>query len=173
MAFIKDPIQNGHKRRVLFAEEGEGKHLTYPLKCLLRAAVEETLFYERFFRNTEISLTICDNETIQGLNREHRQKDKPTDVLSFPQYLKEEIEEEKNSAVSSEFLPLGDIVISWDKVEEQALALGHSPMREAAFLTIHSTLHLLGYDHELSPEDEEEMCKKQKTILEHMTIEGE
>lgn len=100
--------------------------------------------------NYEISLLITDDETIHNLNKEYRQKDKPTDVLSFP--------------MDDEVL-LGDIVISIDTAKKQAEEREINIDREAAFLFIHGLLHLLGYDHETSVEDEKEMFALQEEIL--------
>lgn len=98
----------------------------------------------------EISLLMTDNESIRSLNRDYRGKDFPTDVLSFPM---------------EDAIMLGDIAISMDKVLEQAVQRDITPEREAAFLYIHGLLHLLGFDHEISPEDEKEMFALQEKIL--------
>ena len=90
--------------------------------------------------------------------------DKPTDVLSFPMYDGEFPYDECEHGCA-----IGDIVISLEKAEEQANELGHDLIREVAFLAIHSTLHLLGYDHERSPEDDEEQCRRQREILESLS----
>ena len=132
----------------------------YELKKTLRAAIMNTLIYEGFESDVEISLTVCDNEYIQSINKQFR----ATDVLSFPMYEAGEWEDE------GEFgpIPLGDIVISLERTAAQAEELGHSFLREAAFLAIHSTLHLLGYDHERSKEDDEEQCRRQRAVIEMM-----
>ena len=98
----------------------------------------------------EIDLIVCDNSYIQQLNQEFRDKNSPTDVLSFP--------------VEGEFetLPLGSIVISKDKVEEASNEFGHSPKEEFALLFIHAILHLLGFDHEV---DDGLMREKEKEII--------
>jgi len=108
-----------------------------------------------------ISVTFTDNEGIRKLNREYRNKDSVTDVLSFPMYDFHAGEQ----PLPGQRAELGDIVLSLERAEEQAKELGHSFAREAAFLCIHSLLHLLGYDHERSAEDEEEMCLRQRDIL--------
>ncbi|SDB98379.1 probable rRNA maturation factor [Pelagirhabdus alkalitolerans] len=110
----------------------------------------------------EMSINFVDNEMIQELNRNYRQLDKPTDVLSFPL-----LEEGKGEvAVFNEELPisLGDIVISVEKAKEQAAEYDHSLEREFSFLALHGFLHLLGYDH-MNEEDEKAMFKKQEDIL--------
>ncbi len=135
----------------------------YRLKCVVRAAVEATLAYENFAHETEVSITFCDNAYIRDLNRGHRGRDAATDVLSFPLYEPFEAQHETMEPVA-----IGDIVISLERAAEQAEEIGHSFFEEVAFLCIHSTLHLLGYDHETSPEDEEDMCARQRAIVAEM-----
>ncbi|MRG29620.1 MULTISPECIES: rRNA maturation RNase YbeY [Laceyella] len=109
----------------------------------------------------EVSVTIVDNERIHQLNKEYRDVDRPTDVLSFPLW---EPDEEWVIDEEEERVALGDIVISLPKAKEQAEAYGHSLDREVGFLAVHGFLHLLGYDHE-TKEEEEEMFAKQEEIL--------
>ena len=97
------------------------------------------------------------------LNREYREKDAATDVLSFPMYEADELP--KGGDADGETVTLGDIVLSVERAAEQAAELGHSTEREIAFLCIHSTLHLLGYDHERGEEEDEDMCRRQREIL--------
>ncbi|MCP3025642.1 rRNA maturation RNase YbeY [Halobacillus sp. A5] len=110
----------------------------------------------------ELSITFVDNKEIQELNRNYRQKDQATDVISFAMQELGEGEVE----VLNEDLPvlLGDIVISVDKAREQAEDYNHSLEREFAFLALHGFLHLLGYDH-MNEEDEQKMFKRQEDIL--------
>ena len=117
---------------------------------LVKKAVEGTLAYEGVDNDCEISITLTDNENIRELNKEYREIDRETDVLSFPM---------------DEDDMLGDIVISLEKAKEQAEEYGHSLEREISFLCVHSCLHLLGYDHETSEEDEKEMFEKQEEVL--------
>lgn len=133
---------------------------------LMAKAAEETLLFEGFEEvDAEVDITLTDNEGIRKMNREHREKDQETDVLSFPQYdsLKdlEELEED--------YLYLGDIVISVEKAVEQAALYGHSFEREMCFLVVHSMLHLLGYDH-MTPAEETEMKALQDAILNNLGI---
>ena len=120
-----------------------------------------TLEYEGFNQPAEISITFTDNENIQSLNRQHRSIDRATDVLSFPIL---EFDEDGN-IINEDFdfdeddVVLGDIVISLEKAQEQAESYGHSLKREVAFLTAHSMLHLLGYDH-MEEDEEKVMFKK-------------
>ena len=138
---------------------------------LIRRVINAALKYEKFPYNAEISVTITDNASIHEMNKEHRGVDRPTDVLSFPLYEADEIDEMYESEeASDEPIALGDIVISLEKAEEQAREYGHSMEREVAFLCVHSVLHLLGYDHELSKEEEKEMFARQEEILRKMKI---
>lgn len=113
-------------------------------------------------QGSEISITFVTNESIQEINREYRQKDYPTDVISFAM---EELGEGEVEVVGAD-MPriLGDIIISIPKAKEQAEEYGHSFMRELSFLAVHGFLHLLGYDHE-NEEDEKEMFSLQREIL--------
>ena len=126
------------------------------MKAIVRKAIFNTLVYEGFDHDVEVSVTFTDNEQIKELNSQYRNKNTATDVLSFPLF------ENFGYAFSFETLPLGDIVISLERARLQGHHLCHGIYREVAFLTVHSTLHLLGYDHETSKEDEEEMFRKQK-----------
>ena len=132
---------------------------------------EETLAFEECNFTAQISVTIVDNEEIKSLNAQFRDKDVPTDVLSFPML---EFDEE-GQIIDNEFeydndlIMLGDIVISLERAREQSIEFGHSFKREIAFLCAHSMLHLLGYDHMV--EDEERiMNEKQENILNSLNI---
>ena len=129
----------GLKLKIYFENSQESFKITYKLKMLLRRAILETLKHEEKQGSFEVSLTFTDNEGIHALNKEYRNVDRPTDVLSFPQ-IDYELGEEAEGM-------LGDIVLSLERAEEQAEEFGHSFKRECAFLCVHSTLHLLGYDH--------------------------
>lgn len=112
---------------------------------------------------SEISITFVSNERIQEINREYRQKDKSTDVISFA--MEELGEGEVEVLGGNQPRILGDIIISIPKAKEQADEYGHSFLRELGFLAIHGFLHLLGYDHE-TEEDEKEMFSLQRELLE-------
>lgn len=123
--------------------------------------------YLKLPENTEMSVTLMDNEHIHEINKKYRGVDKPTDVISFA------IEEDDPDEVpiilpeDEEFdIPknIGDIIVSMDKVKEQAEYLGHSEDRELGFLVVHGFLHLNGYDH-MKEEDEKEMFGLQREIL--------
>ncbi|MGP7819049.1 rRNA maturation RNase YbeY [Niallia sp. 01092] len=117
--------------------------------------------------DVEMSVTFVDNDRIQEINKEYREKDQPTDVISFAM---EELGEGEIQLVGVN-MPrvLGDIIISIDKAQEQALEYGHSYMRELGFLAVHGFLHLLGYDH-LTKEEEDVMFSLQKEILDEFGL---
>ncbi len=133
---------------------------------LCRHAIEATLDYENFSRSCELSFTFVDNEGIKKLNMQYRNIDRETDVLSFPMH---ESIDEINASISP-CLMLGDIVVSLEKAKEQGECYGHGFKRELAFLCIHSTLHLLGYDHEKSEADELNMRHRQTQIADNMGL---
>ena len=151
---------------ITFSASKRFEESSYSLKRVVREAVKATLDYEGFPYDAEVSVTFCDNEYIRSLNHEFRGIDRHTDVLSFPMYESGEF----NDAECSMGAILGDIVISIERAKEQAAEIGNSLHREIAFLTIHSVLHLLGYDHERSPEDEEDQCQRQRAIIENVDI---
>ncbi|MBQ9756889.1 MAG: rRNA maturation RNase YbeY [Clostridia bacterium] len=146
--------------------------VTKELRDLVKSAAKATLLYMEFGTKVEISVMFTDNAEIKELNRLHRNIDRETDVLSFPL-----IEYDENGAVLEEFMDfnpsgemvLGDIVISLERAAQQAEEYGHSFNREVGFLTVHSMLHLLGYDH-MTPRDEEEMFGYQEDILNEMNL---
>ncbi|MEH7303928.1 rRNA maturation RNase YbeY [Neobacillus drentensis] len=113
-------------------------------------------------QHSEVSVTFVSNERIQEINREYRDKDKPTDVISFAM---EELGEGEVELVGAD-MPrvLGDIIISVPKAMEQAEEYGHSFLRELGFLAVHGFLHLLGFDH-MTEKEEKEMFTLQKEIL--------
>ena len=143
-----------------FKDNQELYDVRVAMKAIVRKAIFNTLVYEGFDRNVEVSVTFTDNEQIKELNTQYRNKNSATDVLSFPMY------DDLTSLPPIESIPLGDIVISLERAAVQGYHLYHSLYHEVAFLTVHSTLHLLGYDHETSQEDEDEMFRKQKEIME-------
>lgn len=152
-----------------FASEGEGVTLSYSRKMLIRTAIAAALSYEGVEFDSEVSVTLCDNAYIKTLNKRFREKNAPTDVLSFPMY--DEGELPRGTDAEGTTVILGDIVLSVERAAAQAEELGHSTDREIAFLCIHSTLHLLGYDHEKSKEDDEDMCRRQREIIAAMELE--
>lgn len=113
--------------------------------------------------NVIFNIIIIDNPTIHKINKEYRDKDAPTDVISFA------LEDDKTVIEPDGVRILGDIYISIDKVHEQALEYSHSFKRELSFLAVHGLLHLLGYDH-MEKSDEEVMFKKQEEVLNYYEI---
>lgn len=144
---------------------------------LAKRVVNECLDYMSFPYEAEVNLTLTDNVGVHKINKEFRNIDRPTDVLSFPMlnyevpgnftFLDDEESDDFNPDTGEALL--GDIVISIDKVKEQADSYGHSIEREYAFLITHSMLHLFGFDH-MTPEEAEVMEGKQKEILHKMNI---
>lgn len=141
--------------------------VTYKLKRLVRLATEATLAYEGFHNSAEVSVTFTDDEGIKHLNRSYRKIDAPTDVLSFPLFDYEGSEEPPVDELEN---MLGDIVISLERAEAQALEYGHSFEREVAFLCVHSMLHLLGYDHVNSEDEELDMRRRQTAVMEMLGL---
>ena len=131
------------------------------VRMLIRRCCNAVLIGEDFKGSAEISVTIVDNAEIHELNLKHRNIDRPTDVLSFP--LGVDGVYDINNDTGAQML--GDIVISIEKAIEQSDLYGHSLDREIAFLTVHSMLHLLGYDHERGEEEEKDMFRRQDEIL--------
>ncbi|MBE6593955.1 MAG: rRNA maturation RNase YbeY [Ruminococcaceae bacterium] len=152
---------------IYFTNSQESFEITYKLKMLVRHAVLASLEYEGFGADTELSVTFTDNEGIRAINAEYRGIDAPTDVLSFPLTDYEGVDFPVADEPCSS---LGDIVISLERANEQAEQFGHSFEREVAFLTVHSMLHLLGYDHVNSEEEDAEMRRRQREILESMGL---
>ena len=160
---------------LLFEEEGELK-LSLPCEELAKKVIEAAVDYEECPYETEVNLLLTMNDEIHEMNKNFRQIDRATDVLSFPMVDYEiagefEFLEERFEYFHPETgeLMLGDIVISKEKVISQAEEYGHSVEREYAFLIAHSMLHLFGYDH-MEEEERLIMEKKQKEILEQLQI---
>ena len=116
-----------------------------------------------------ITITLTNNESIQKINKEYRNIDRATDVLSFPMFERKEIEEkiEKNNFPCEDVL--GELIISIEKVEEQAKEYGHSFERELAYMTVHGFYHLMGYDH-MEEDEKKEMREKEDVILKRLNI---
>jgi len=126
-------------------------------EALIRKVLTKGAELQKVPENAEISVLICDAEVIHELNREYRDVDAPTDVLSFAL-------NEGEDDVPEEETELGDIVINLDRAEEQAKEFGHSKERETAYLSVHGFLHILGYDH-YEPEEKKEMRTAEEAIL--------
>lgn len=125
--------------------------------------IEEVLKVENFNENAEVSLSIVDKDTIHKLNKDYRNVDRETDVLSFP------MDEEAFDNEGNPIFLLGDIVICLDVARNQAAEFGHSLEREMMYLICHSTLHLLGYDH-IEEDDKAKMRAKEKEVMKNLGV---
>lgn len=158
-------------------EEDTTVDFDFDSRQLAETVINAALDHEDFPYEAEVNLTLVDNEQIHRINKEYRQIDRPTDVLSFPLLSYEtagdfsglEDETYENFNPDTGEILLGDIVISVEKVMEQAMSYGHSQKREYAFLILHSVLHLLGYDH-MTDEERIVMEAKQNEILDDLKI---
>ena len=160
-----------------YLEEETEVNFGFNYSELAEKIVDFCLDYSNFPYEAEVNLTLTDNNGIHEINKEFRNIDRPTDVLSFPMlqyetpgdftFLEDENSDDFNPDTGEAML--GDIVISVDKVIEQAESYGHSVEREYAFLITHSMLHLFGYDH-MEEEEAKVMEEKQKDILQKMNI---
>lgn len=133
------------------------KELETVEKVLLKASEKEKL------ENTSFNVIIVDNNYIHELNKNYRNIDRETDVITFA------LEDDDTLVLPEDVRVLGDIYISIDKARSQAEEYGHSFLREICFLAVHGFYHLLGYDH-MKPEDEKIMFKKQEEVLEEYGI---
>lgn len=144
---------------LFFDDRQKDIEISDEIKEIIEKSVLAVLEEEGMSDNVEVSISFVDNEEIRELNRNYRHVDKSTDVLSFP--------------VDDEFMIdaniLGDVVINTKRVIEQAEEFGHSNKRELSYLTVHSVLHLLGYDH-MEDKDKIEMRGKEKIIMDNLKI---
>lgn len=149
--------------KVKVAVKNNQKEIKVPvgIRLLIRRCCQAVLSMEEFKQDAEVSVSFVSNNEIRRLNKVYREKDRVTDVLSFPLGLngKYDINKETGCAL------LGDVVISLETAMRQAEIYGHSLEREIGFLTVHSMLHLLGYDHEGSPLEERIMREKEEQVL--------
>lgn len=136
---------------------------------LIKEVVSRVLEEEKVLPEVDVYITLTNNEEIHKINKEYRDVDRPTDVLSFPMYERDEIAGLKNDIDDEIEKILGDIIVSIEKVREQAEEYGHSFERELAYLVTHGMLHLLGYDHMIE-EEKAVMRKREEEILETLNI---
>ncbi len=149
------------KNRFYFKNEQNMLVISKTLKAEIEYCVNLTLLSENVNKRCEISVTFTDDDGIRTLNSAYRNKDTSTDVLSFPMY---DCRNDINGCADN-VITLGDIVINVRRAAEQARELEHGLNREICFLCVHSVLHLLGYDHERSKEEDKDMCQRQKNII--------
>ena len=136
---------------------------------LIEKVIRQAFILEKMDNiNLYINIILTNPDNIRKINNEYRNIDKETDVLSFPMFEKEEIENLKDNGNNIEE-PLGDIIISIKKVEEQAIEYGHSFERELAYMLIHGFYHLMGYDH-MNDEDKKQMREKEEGVLNKLNI---
>lgn len=153
------------KNVIYTRDKTKDKHFTPALRALIKRAVNETLDFEGETRLFEVSVTFVEPEEIQTLNWDFRGKDSVTDVLSFPTL----DDESEIVPFDNEAIALGDVIICADRCKEQAEEFGHTFEREVAYLTIHSVLHLIGYDH-MSENEEKQMTEKQDEIIKRVAL---
>ncbi len=153
------------KVNVVISKDGDVKIPT-GVKLLVRRCCTAVLVEEKFEDSAEISVTFTDDENIRRLNKEFRGIDRSTDVLSFP--LGDNGIYDINHDTGAKLL--GDVVISIPHAVAQAEEYGHSLQREIGFLTVHSMLHLLGYDHVNGGIEEMRMREKEETVLTHLGL---
>lgn len=160
-----------------YVENETGMEFPFSVKEIIDRVMETALETEECPYEASVNVLLTDNEGIREFNKEYRNLDKETDVLSFPNVDYTE-PADFDAALADEAgcfdpdsgeLLLGDIIVSADKVKEQALSYGHSERREFAFLIAHSMLHLCGYDH-MEPEEASIMEAKQARILDILNI---
>lgn len=151
---------------IIYQDIEENKEYEDTIKKVL-----EQCFKEEKLENSKlyITITLTNSENIRKINKEYRNIDKATDVLSFPMYEKEELEEKIAKQHYEHEDVLGDIVISIEKVEEQAKEYGHSFERELSYMIVHGFYHLMGYDH-IEEEDKKKMRPKEEKILNTLKI---
>lgn len=157
------------EHQIFFESEVPGGGEYEQLLCrVIRTALRE----QQVTVPCEVSVLITDDQEIHAINLEQREVDRPTDVLSFPMFELQpgEVPEEDWADPDTGLVPLGDMVISLERCIEQAREFGHSTERELAYLTVHSTLHLLGYDHMDEGEQKKQMREREEIILNGLGI---
>ncbi len=153
------------KIRVIITNKQKKIKIPTGMRMLIRRCCNAVLQMEKFDGSAEISVTFVDNDEIHKFNQQYRGVDAPTDVLSFP--LGENGVYDTDPATGAKML--GDVVISMEKAVEQAQRFGHSLQREVGYLTAHSVLHLLGYDHETNME-RVHMREKEEYVMEQLGL---
>ena len=153
-----------HQIRIGFSTEVENED---EVRALVEKCARNVLSRENVDFPAEIDITVVDADTIREMNAEYRSKDSVTDVLSFPMYEfyngepREELDEEPDTGC----VMLGNMILCYTRACEQAKEFGHSAARECGYLTTHSMLHLLGYDHERNDEDTRLMRSKEEEYM--------
>lgn len=154
------------KIRVIITNKQKEVKIPTGLRMLVRRCCNAVLKMEEFKGSAEISVTFVNNQDIRTLNAQYRDKDSVTDVLSFP--MGENGVYDIDPTTGAQIL--GDVVISVEKAYEQAGLYGHSLQREVGYLTAHSVLHLLGYDHETNGLDKVRMREKEEYVMDQLGL---
>ena len=154
------------KLKVLISNRQKEVKIPSGIRLLIRRCCHAVLAFENFQGSAEVSVSFISNDEIRALNQQYREKDAPTDVLSFP--LGENGSWDNNEDTGAYML--GDIVISAEKAFEQAQLYGHTIQREIGFLTVHSMFHLLGYDHEAGGLPARQMREKEEAVLQELGL---
>ncbi len=147
---------------------------TQALTAHIQRCIEGALYAEGVDVPCEVNVLLTDNAGIREINRDYRNVDRETDVLSFPmfEFQPEHFPEDVSDLLDpgTGLLPLGDMALSIEKIQSQAKEFGHSQEREIGYLTVHSVLHLLGYDHMDEGEMKKQMRLREETIMEYLNI---
>ncbi|MBO5797097.1 MAG: rRNA maturation RNase YbeY [Clostridia bacterium] len=154
------------KIRVIIENKQKVVKIPTGIRMLIRRCCNAVLIMEKFEGNAEVDVSIVSDEQIHAINLEHRQIDRPTDVLSFP--LGENGVYDIDPATGAKLL--GDIVISIEHAQRQAVDYGHSLQREIGYLTVHSMLHLLGYDHVQGGLEAVRMREKEEAVMQSIGL---
>ncbi len=154
-----------NKIRVIITNNQKAVKIPTGIRMLIRRCCNAVLQLEKFQGSAEISVTFVDNQEIKKLNAQYRNMDTETDVLSFPMGEKGVYDTNMDTGAKI----LGDVVISMEKAVEQANAFDHSLQREIGYLTAHSVLHLLGYDH-IENMDRVRMREKEELVMEQLGL---
>lgn len=144
---------------IYYDDRQDDIEITEEIKNLIEKSIAAVLKVENLDENVEVSVSFVGDDEIRDLNRDYRGVDKSTDVLSFPM--------DDEFIIESRIL--GDVIINTRRVMGQAEELGHSNERELSYLTVHSILHLLGYDH-MEDEDKKEMREREKLAMKELSI---
>lgn len=161
------------KIKVVINNEQKTVKIPAGIRMLIRRCCHAVLMEEKFEKPAEVDVLFVDNERIREINKQHRDIDKETDVLSFPMgVINEDGTDTFELNPETKCYLLGDIVISVEKAKEQAEQFHHSFDREMAFLTVHSMFHIMGYDHEKSNLDTLIMREKEEKVLQMIGLPG-
>ncbi len=158
------------RHKIIFGSDVKYKRLT---RRLIKKSIRAALEAEGIEAPCEINVWITDDEGIRRINGETRGVDEPTDVLSFPMFeLREGAFDPLDAGADPKTgrLPLGDMALSLERIRKQGESFGHGERRETAYLTVHSVLHLLGYDHLDGGERKALMRKREEEIMKRLKI---